>query len=502
MKSKILNRLAVLGFAVMLTTSCEVTDLAPPNIIPSDVVFSSKDKIEGAVFGVYEAAQRGWYSGSVQRGYPFGAASTTQGDMRGEDMYNDQLFFEVTYTNGQSPTTANNNGQWESLYRLINRANIVIEGLETAVANGVLTDQEANNYKAEMLFVRALAHHELLIFFCRPYSDNPSAPGVPYRTFAVNDVSKVDLGLQIGRGTVQEGYTQLLLDLDEAEAIYSGTNAILRGSKGAAIALKSRIKLHMQDWPGVVAEAAKLDGVYALTSTPDGPFTNPSSSENIFSLDNTAASNPGVNGALANMFGNPALGGRGLVKISPIIYQADFWLESDLRRSTLTSVNTNTGVYSAKYKAFGSFAEPTPLIRYSEVVLNAAEAHARMDDDSRAVEMLNSVRDRAVGAENAYTVAGLGDGVLEAIFNERRIELLAEGRRYPDIHRLSGEGLMNGIPAKAQSRSVTSYTYYTGETSVVSDHSLSYDDYRFIWPIPFSEVLSNPALSGAQNPGY
>lgn len=505
MKSKILNRLAVVGLAFMMVTSCEVTDLTPPGIIPSDVVFSSKDKIEGAVFGVYEAAQRGWYAGSVQRGYPFGAASTAQGDMRGEDMYNDQLFYEVTYRNDHTPSSANNNGQWESLYRLINRANIVIEGLETAVGNGVLSQEEANNFKAEMLFVRALGHHELLVNFSRPYSDDPGAPGVPYRTFAINDVSKVDLGLQVGRGTVAEGYAQLLADLDEAEAIYTGSKQVYRGSKGAAIALKSRIKLHMRDWAGVIAEGNKLTGEYALTAHPDGPFATPNSSENIFSLENTSASNPGVNGALASMYGDPGLGGRGLVKVSPVIYTADFWLDNDLRKTEMLSINQSTGVYTKKYRAFGSFAEPTPLIRYSEVVLNTAEALARpgsSNDVAAAVAALNSVRNRAVGTENAYTVEGLGDGVLQAILNERRIEFLAEGRRWPDIHRLSGEGLLPGIPAKAQSRSVTNLTFYTGESNVVLDHSLAYSDYRFIWPIPLSEILDNPALANAQNPGY
>ncbi|MGX7836109.1 hypothetical protein ACWKSR_13235, partial [Campylobacter fetus subsp. venerealis] len=63
------------------------------------------------------------------------------------------------------------------------------------------------------------------------------------------------------------------------------------------------------------------------------------SSENIFSFLNSAASNPGVNGALAAMYGNPANGGRGLVKISPVIWRADFWNAQDLRRSSLSSNN-------------------------------------------------------------------------------------------------------------------------------------------------------------------
>lgn len=508
MKSTIFNTVKVLGIIGLMVSafSCQVTDLTAPNIIPGDVVFTSPDRINGAVIGVYEAAQRGWYLGAVQRGYPFGAASTQQGDMRGEDMYNDQLFYEITYIASYTPQTANNNGQWESLYRVINRANIVIEGLETAVAGNVISQDVANGYRGEMLFLRALCHHELLLYFARPYSDNPSSPGVPYRTFAIDDVAKVDLGIAVGRGTVGEDYNSLLADLDMAEQLLTDGSSNLRARKGAAIALKMRVKMHMRDWAGVLEEYNKISDLYTLADSPDGPFVNPAGSESIFSLENSAASNPGVNGALVNMYGNPALGGRGLVKVSPLIWKEDFWLEDDLRRTLLTSTNATLGVFTSKYRAFGSFAEPTPILRHAEMVLIAAEAHARQNSLDNAVAELNKVRNRAlVDQSNAHTVASLGGtqmGVLQAIFQERRIELLAEGRRWPDIHRLSGEGIMNGVPPKAQSRSVNSLAFYTGASNVTTDHEYEYSDYRFVWPIPLSEILTNPVLADSQNPGY
>lgn len=102
---------AFVALAMVGITSCEVTDLQPANIIPDAEAFADANRINAAVLGIYESAQRGFYLGSVQRGYPFGAASTQQGDMKGEDMYNDQLFYEITYTNAQNPQTANNNGQ-------------------------------------------------------------------------------------------------------------------------------------------------------------------------------------------------------------------------------------------------------------------------------------------------------------------------------------------------------------------------------------------------------
>ena len=132
-------KLALVGAALLgFTSACDVTELVPANLIPDSEAFTTGARIESAILGVYESAQRGFYAGAVQRGYPFGAANVEQGDMRGEDMYNDQAFYEITYNNSYSPSSANNVGMWISLYRMINRLNIILENLDIAVENGVL----------------------------------------------------------------------------------------------------------------------------------------------------------------------------------------------------------------------------------------------------------------------------------------------------------------------------------------------------------------------------
>ena len=496
-------KLVAAGMALMgAISSCDVTELTPANLIPDQEAFATAARVNSAVLGVYESAQRGFYLGAVQRGYPFGAANVEQGDLRGEDMYNDQLFYEITYAGTYNPNTANNNGMWISIYRMVNRANIVLENLETALANGVITQAQRDQYRGEMLFLRALGHHELLTHFARPYSDDPSAPGVPYRTFAINDVPKVPQGEAVGRGTVGEDYAQLLTDLDEAETLLP-TGTALRANKGAAIALKSRVKLHMEDWAGVIAEHAKITGSYAITPNPVTPFRTATSSDNIFSFVNTEASNAGVNGALASMYGNPNNGARGLVKISPIIWRASFWLQEDTRRGMTTQ--STAGVYTNKYIDPVTYTDPNVILRFAEVVLNAAEANAQLGNLDLAVTQLNSVRGRALPSSvPGFTAAGLGGktGVLNAIYNERRIEFLAEGRRWADIHRLAGAGVIPGVPLKATSRSITSISFYTGTGNIPTDHAIPYSSHLFIWPIPLEEIQSNTSAPIAQNPGY
>jgi hypothetical protein len=77
-------------------------------------------------------------------------------------------------------------------------------------------------------------------------------------------------------------------------------------------------------------------GGYFLTAIPQAPFTaNGLSSENIFSIKNDALDNPGINAALGTMFGAANLGARGLVALSPIVWNRPEWLDGDARRSSL-----------------------------------------------------------------------------------------------------------------------------------------------------------------------
>jgi hypothetical protein len=57
-----------------------------------------------------------------------GAAFVQQGDNRGEDVVNCS-FYQLTYQSNYDQGTANNTYYWVDGYRLINRCNLVIEGV-------------------------------------------------------------------------------------------------------------------------------------------------------------------------------------------------------------------------------------------------------------------------------------------------------------------------------------------------------------------------------------
>ncbi len=527
MKKQII-KIPVALLLLFTVVSCKKSlDKNPFNAITDNVAYATADRCLLALNGVYDAAQSGNYGGA-DRGYPFGAASLEQNDARGEDVINIAAFYQITYQATYNPTTANNVGQWENLYALINKANVSIDGFKAAGTANVITAAIATQYEAECRFLRAMAHHEAVVFFCRPYLDgNGNKPGVPYRDFAINSSSGVEQAKTIPRGTVAETYQKILADLDFAEANLPVTNSptTIRASKAAAIALKMRVKLHMGDWTGVITEGNKLvpagSGPYTspiggwnLTASPDGPFTNNTSTESIFSIRHDALDNSGVNGALATMYGPANLGARGLLAISPIIYNDSKWLCDDKRRTLLTVSGANSNgastfnYFTKKYTKYTTREDFAPHIRYAEVLLILAEAEARQSAgvSTRGLDLLNAVRNRALATPvtQAYTLASFAtkNDLISAILFERRIEFLCEGHRWHDIHRNAVDPVFNtgGIPAKYVNAAQGAAIYGCGNPINPTQAAIPYADFRFIWPIPGSEVIQNPIIE--QNPDY
>ncbi|MCB2378155.1 RagB/SusD family nutrient uptake outer membrane protein [Hymenobacter sp. BT635] len=532
---RVASLVAVLAFGA---ASCnEITDLEPKTAVAEEVVYSSPEKVNLAVTGVYNAAQSGFYdplngTGLAVRGYPFGAAANEFGDVRGEDVVDMAGFFGIVYANTQQPNSPNIHNMWATLYAMINQANTTIAGVRTAQTSGVIPAADAVIFEGELRFLRALAYHELLVHFAKPYTaGNGANPGVPYRDFAINTIEAATRAKTQGRNTVKEVYDKMLEDLVYAEtnlpATRSGTLKVTRVTKGAAIALKQRLNLHMGNWDAAVTEGNKIVsatftspiGGYALTPSADAAFVgNAVTNEAIFSVENSADDNPGVNGALPNMYGSPAatppagIGGRGLIAISPVLYNAPFWTCTDRRRTQLLQFD-GTRYFTYKYKDAKNNTDWAPIIRYSEVILNQAEAEARKGNTARALALLNAVRNRSVAAADVYATAPAD--LVQAILNERRIELVAEGFRWDDIHRLSADaqyatrttptGTVAGLPSKITSAGSIAANYACNGTGVTLNRSVTgipATDGRFLWPIPAVEIANNPTLARQQNPGY
>ena len=368
-------------FSLPVFTACEsdVVDLEPVDKFSELTAYGTEERCELAVVGAYDAAQCGMYVDPNDfgwaRGYPFGAASILQGEMRGEDMNLTAQFYDYTYSATYNLTTANNVAMWETSFEAINRYNTVYAGIEGAVAAGVITEEKGNQYKGECLFLRALTYHNLMIHYALPYNvEGNNNYGMPIYTKAVNDPSQLAEQQSIGRSTVKETYDQILSDLNNAESMLPDiidADKIGRASKGAAIALKTRVYLHMRDWNNVVTEAKKLEGGrFILETNPATPFVSyKDNQESIFSIPNDSQDNASVNGAMSAMM-SAREGGRAMCPTSPTLYNSKFWKGDDKRRNLVLYRASDDYYFCDKYQNPQTREEYAPILRYAEVLLN------------------------------------------------------------------------------------------------------------------------------------
>lgn len=506
-----------LTFFMYSCTEEKVLELKPINNIPLEDAYSTPSIIALSVNGMYNAAQLGTYNSGTPnggRGYVWGAAFVQQGDCRGEDVVNLAGFYQITYQATYDGTTANNVYYWVDGYRLINRCNLVIEGVTKAVSKGIITSAVGNDYIGQAKFLRAITHFELLSYFARPYNFTAGAThqGIPYREVGVDTQEEIDSEILKSRNTVNECYTKVIADLNDAESLITQTVKSY-ATKNAAIAFKTRVYLHKRDWDNVILEGTKTLSGVSLAASPSVPFVtanNLTNTETIFSIKHAEGTgqNPGVNAALASQYRT-----RRLVCISPIIWNDPSWLAGDKRREEGVMVETVGGVkYTYKYKDGVKYTDAAPVIRYAEVILNMAEAQARKSspDLTTALTLLNRVRDRSLATPltQTYTSAVLSTQslVVGAILKERRIEFLMEGRRWSDIHRLQNDDLfpIDGIPAKIGTGINTSTLYNIGTpyAGPLGEAAILSTNFRILWPIPLLETNNNPTLASQQNPGY
>ncbi len=482
MKKQIKYILA-LSLVLTSTVSCKKDFLTPvPQTTISDATaFDTPERMLAAIRAMYS---------NLKSGNFYGGRYIVYGDIRGEDFINETSNL-VTGADVWSlnPTGTSQNSVknlWAQAYFTINLCNIAIEGV-TAKGPTVVGATLTNNYLGEARLIRALCYYSLLQFYARPFADgNGSMPGLPLRLTAIKGPGFSDLA----RSTVAQTYAQIIADLNFAETNLPLTNATAelnttRAHRNTAIALKTRVYLSMGNYANVITEANKIvaqnvapfsatSGVlHALQPSISTVFlTTYNTTESILSMPMTSAAgdNPGTQNQLGFYFvRNGGVLGSAEYSLNPSGIIADAgWGAADVRKTSLIFTNGSGKKFLNKYQLPSPYLDYPPIIRYSEVLLNLAEALARTNAgvDARGLALVNAVRQRS---DPSWTiVAGTQAQLIAAIMLERRIEFLGEGLRNNDLMRL-----LQTIPAKG---------------SVAAKLP---SDQGYIWPISSDEMSLN-----------
>lgn len=479
----------------IIGSSCQkkVIDIEPQNLLATDSAFSSPQKIEAAVLGAYDGLQSAEFLSGRALVYV---------DLMGDDVFDRQAFFGELSRFNMLGNTGIPSNVWTAGYNAIARANRDIAGI-TAHSTEITAD-ELKAYIAECKFVRAVANFYLVNFFAQPYvfTADASHPGIPIITQGFTTKEDEPAANQ-PRSSVAEVYKAIITDLTEAltdiPVTYNDTyNDKTRGTKAAVSSFLSRVYLYKGDYTNAKKYAADVIngnyGTFALQSDPAAPFAidNYETDETIWSIPNNPNDNPNTNNALP-MHYSPR--GRGDLPISNTfldIATNPYFALDDKRRDMIipgiAATNTTKYKFTSKYTDITNRADWAPVIRYAEVLLNYAEAQARLASgvDADAIDKLNAVRDRSRRTALPYTVASFAgnDALIAAILGERRIELAFEGHRFWDLMR---------------TKTPVTNKYNTGGTSLLPTEPFGAD--KNIFPIPQIEIDKSRGVL-TQNKGY
>jgi len=483
----------ILVLGVMLNSSCKKDLLYPTSqtqVSDQDSQpFSTANRIQSQVLGLYNSLRDGQFLGGRFQVYNEVKADNWI------NFTNNQVTASNTWSENVNTTSDEVKNLWKYAYAAINNSNLFIDGMAKK-GTSVVGDELGKQYIGEAKFVRAISYYSLLQFYARPYADgNGSHPGLPLRLTGISSYGNLNLA----RSTVSQIYDQIILDLNDAEAALplsydTDLDNVVRAQRNSAIALKTRVYLAMGKYSDVITEANKIvsptapftagggstaGGVnYALESDIAKVFTTPyTSSESIFSMPFSATEGPGTqNGLGYYFFQNAGTPGLAEFYLNPTGVIADpNWKATDKRRTALLFTNSSTSrTYVSKYTQPDPYPDYAPVIRYAEVLLNLAEAKARVSGlDAQAIALLNAIRNRS-DASTIFTAGSFasGDALVSTILEERNIEFLGEGLRNIDLMRT-----LSPIPAKGSVPAV--------ETN----------DARYIWPISGDELLYNNLIT-------
>lgn len=454
MKSYLYNWLSL--FCILLPGCDDFVDVGRPRTeLVRSTVFEEQSTAEAAVTELYTAMREGFASGGP---YGLGAVAGLSSDelvWYGFDTSH-QEFFENTI----SPNNYIIESTWGSIYNVIYKANAVIEG----VAASGLPQEAKDQLTGEARFVRAFCNFYLVNL----WGDVPLVTTTDYET---ND--------DLGRIPVAQVYEQVLEDLTEAQVLlpedYSHAKAErIRPNRATATALLSRVYVFLEDWIKAEEEATKVINnteLYGLESDLSLVFRS-NSREAILQFWHYQYPNERIAFVVI-----PAFGGPLFASMRPEF--ATTFEATDARYTNWVSVADiagNTFYSPNKYKSFAIPPEEySVVLRLAEQFLIRAEARIRQNKLIQGTEDLNTLRGRA-GLPG--TTAVTAEDLLQAVMDERYRELFSEwGHRWFDLRR-------------------------TGRADdVLSLVKPSWNPEDVFYPIPESQLLSNPTIVQNNNPG-
>ncbi len=468
---KNLNKIAVVLLMLSLFSCEDILNTEPNDRLTNETALSDYDGVVATLLGGYDRLRN---TNSYYR-RDFVVIAETLADNLKQTINNSSRLNGIS---GNAPYA--HFFIWVQAYRVINSANFVISAIDNITD---ATQSQLDQVHAEALFLRALAHFDLVRVYARNPNFSVGEPlGIPIVTEIVSPTESFP-----ERNTIDEVYAQIIADLNQAAGLVNTSISFPNRASASAIqALLARVHLYAGNWEEAITASTKvIDNVGFDIEKTDYKKIFSNQSETIFGISFLGDESPGLNGSLEGvLYVDPESG----IGYGDFVARQDIlnlYGPDDIRAAlfTHTSKSGEEVDYVGKFIGYGgSFGlDHIPLIRLSEMYLTRAEALAELGTNlAGAISDLNYIRNRA-GLPN--TTASSQADVIDAVLQERRLELAFEGHRIFDLKR-KGMDIPKGMSG----------------VDCQGECSIPYTDFRVIANIPIAETDVNSNLK--QNPGY
>ncbi|MEP1487434.1 MAG: RagB/SusD family nutrient uptake outer membrane protein [Algibacter sp.] len=440
-------------------TACEsFLEIDPPkDKLIFETVFEDSSLVEAALANIYyKMREQSMVSGSASGLSALMGIYADEFDYIGTN--DDRLRFFNHNVTAVHPTVS---AWWSQAYNLIYAANDLIKGVENS---SVLSIEEKVRFKGHALFVRGYLHSLLVVIYgdipyinTTNYLENNVVAPMPVTIVYEHIIADLTLAIN-------------LLDDASGERIYP--------NKSAARALLARMYLYTENWGMAAATATDVIDVHTLESDVSKVFLK-DSPETLWQFKPGDSPRNTEEARVFVIKGNPTIEGFSLTDSLLEAFELNDSRRSNWVGFITDATSTDTLYFAYKYKEFllgvdQPSLEYSIVFRLAELYLIRAEARAQLGEIVGAQEDLNTIRNRA---DLANTTAATTNTLLDAILQERQVELFTEhAQRWFDLKR-TGNAAEVLAPIKPNWR----------QTGI-------------LFPIPDTELLVNPNLT--QNEGY
>lgn len=495
---KITNKIVIVAAGMLLlSSSCkkDVLNTSPTDAVSDQAVFTTTTNALAALNGIHRSLYI-QYSNQDEGGQ---GSVMINADMMGDDLVLPSTGNGWWNTNYQWSSHRNATGKnryfYRFYYKIIANANLIIANIDKAEGS----DIDKKSIKAEALTYRAWAHFQLVQMFGKRYAKGGvnSQMGIPLMLINTTEGQP--------RATVEEVYTQVLKDLDDAIANFAGTPARKFKSHfnvNVAKGIKARVALTMQNWSLAATLASEARAGFTLMSNAQylSGFNSISNPEWMWGSMQQEDQTTYFYSFFAYMSGNF---NSTNIRTAPKVINSTLYnliSATDVRKGLWDPTGTNTAFkippsgtrfkyMNNKFMVAGETSVgDVPYMRMAEMYLIEAEAKARQGleagDASQYTGAQNALFTLVKNRDASYVLSTkTGQALIDEIMIQRRVELWGEGFRYFDLKRLN----------QALDRAGANHN-----TAIAIVLNVPAGDPRWEFLIPQDEMNANKAMQ--QNP--